>query len=140
MTKRVKKEPTLRDDRGSALLVVVVMLAVISAMAAGFTLVLHHFLSLNARTERIHASAQLAEAGIEKAIAMLRVEPSYSGERETLLGDGAFSVVVEPLANGRRVTSTAHLLPDRAHAYWIEAEFEVAGGDVRIVGWNEGTP
>jgi hypothetical protein len=48
----------------------------------------------------------LAEAGIEKAIYELtRTNGSYSGEKNTQLGNGIFSVTVQPAKGGYLITS-----------------------------------
>lgn len=97
-------------NRGSVLLLVLVVSGIIMTITAGF---LNYFTGA-VHTERYaFASARalaLAEAGIDKAIYELNKDAGYSGEVDTLLGDGSFSVSVASISgNMKRITATGFI-------------------------------
>jgi type II secretory pathway component PulK len=102
-----------RNDRGYVLLSLIVFMALfISASAT-----LLNYVTQAARNERSAiASAQalaLAEAGIDKAAYELNQSAGYSGESDTSLGNGTFSVSVASInSNTKRVTVTGSV-PNR---------------------------
>lgn len=55
----------------------------------------------------------LAEAGIEKAIASLNVNPSYNGESETVLGQGSYSVTVTSVDSNNKVVEAVGFIPNK---------------------------
>lgn len=67
--------------------------------------------SQNSRnTLEIAEVTNLAEAGVDKAVASLNATGgSYSGESETRLNDGSFSVVVTTSGNNKIVTATGYV-------------------------------
>lgn len=58
-------------------------------------------------------SVTLAEAGIEKAIASLNVNPSYNGESETVLGQGSYSVTVTSVDSNNKVVEATGYIPNK---------------------------
>jgi hypothetical protein len=89
-----------RDQRGSALLVALILLMVLGIGSAATWRALHFELE-GTRVQGQQATAYfLAEAGLEKAVAMLRLDPAYTGEADTPLGAGGFTVRVTPLEPG----------------------------------------
>ena len=101
---------TSRQPRGAALIIALLVMAVL--LLAGTT-----FLTISstenaiALNERVSAQAfLLAEAGLHKAIARLNESPvgSYSGETNTSLGGGTFTVTATTVTgcNARDVVAT----------------------------------
>ncbi|MBI2115014.1 MAG: hypothetical protein HYT85_08035, partial [candidate division NC10 bacterium] len=102
---------TSRHPRGAALIIALLVMAVL--LLAGTT-----FLTISstenaiALNERVSAQAfLLAEAGLNKAIAQLNSSSSYSGETNTSLGSGSFTVTATTVAgctatSGRDVVAT----------------------------------
>ena len=94
--------------RGSILLLVLIVSSVVMTVTIGF----FNYVASAVRAERFaFASAQarsLAEAGIDKAVYELNQNSSYSGESETALGNGTFTVSVENIdSSSKRVTITS---------------------------------
>lgn len=58
----------------------------------------------------------LAEAGLDKAISSLNTNPSYNGENETFLGQGAYSVTVTTVDPNNRVVEATGYIPNKAEA------------------------
>lgn len=58
-------------------------------------------------------AVSLAEAGIDKAIASLNKNPQYSGESETLLGNGSYSVFVTTIGPGVKEISSTGYIPNK---------------------------
>jgi hypothetical protein len=79
----------------------------------------------------------LAQAGIEKAVAELRRNSEYRGESHTPLGGGAFTVAVEPLEGQRRyrVVSTGRgEAPERRFAHAVLTVELALGPDGAVKG------
>lgn len=55
----------------------------------------------------------LAEAGVEKAIASLNVNPSYNGENESELGQGSYSVAVTSIDSNNKVVEATGYIPNK---------------------------
>lgn len=55
----------------------------------------------------------LAEAGIEKAIASLNVNPSYNGEDKIVLGPGVYSVTVTSVDSNNKVVEATGYIPNK---------------------------
>lgn len=85
---------------------------VVSAVVMSVTVAFFNYFGSVVRAERFAlASAQaysLAEAGIDKVVYELNQNANYSGESETALGNGTFSISVASIdSNMKRVTVTA---------------------------------
>ncbi|OGG48402.1 hypothetical protein A3G63_02500 [Candidatus Kaiserbacteria bacterium RIFCSPLOWO2_12_FULL_52_8] len=93
--------------RGYILLVVLVVSAVVIAITSGF---FNYYGSAVYSERHAFASARalaLAEAGIDKAVYELNQDADYSGESDTVLGAGSFSVSVASIdGNTKRLTVT----------------------------------
>lgn len=80
--------------RGAALVFVIILLAIMAMGVAATWRYLHQSGEHARRTTNTAAAEHLAAAGLEKAIAALRQDPTYSGEIDTALGAGRFTVEV----------------------------------------------
>lgn len=85
----------------SVVAILVIAIAVILSIATGSGL-------SATRSVQVAQAIHVAEAGIDKAINELKTTPSYSGESNTILTDGTFSVSVSGSGNTRTITSTGH--------------------------------
>lgn len=96
--------------RGYILLLVLVVSSIVMTVTIGF----FNYYASAVRAERYAlASAQarsLAEAGIDKTVYELNQSGSYSGESDTALGNGTFSVSITNInSNTKRITVTAYV-------------------------------
>jgi len=114
---------TNRQPRGAALIIAMLVMAVL--LLAGTT-----FLTISstenaiALNERVSAQAfLLAEAGLHKAIATLNGSSTYSGETNTSLGSGKFTVTVATAA-GCTATSARDIV--------ATGSVPVAGGQAQV--------
>ncbi|GMU94113.1 MAG: hypothetical protein AMXMBFR4_31710 [Candidatus Hydrogenedentota bacterium] len=129
------------DARGTALLVAVMYLLVVTMLATGLLTLLNHsidyFQDVNREVERRY----IAEAGVEKALVELRTNGSaYAGENGTPLGDGAFSVEVRQSArvNGYEIVSSASLDDvGTGHTQILVDAVPESTGAFRVVRWVE---
>lgn len=99
-----------RAARGSIFLLVLIVSAALMTSAVGF----FNYLGSAVHAERFSlTSAQaraLAEAGIDKAVYELNQNGSYSGESNTVLGDGVFTVSVATIDSiTKHVTATGYI-------------------------------
>lgn len=95
-------------------LVVVGLVMVNSLMIAGGSQTFYQSTTYSVQSAE---AINLAEAGIDKALASLNASGgSYSGEPETVIGDGSYSVVItSPTANTKIIESTGYI-PSKSNA------------------------
>ncbi len=111
--------PNARAKDGSALLITVGYLAAMTIFASAFLAYLHRTASNRHDAELKQLCLNIAEGGVDKALAELRAQGSaYRGEKDTLLGKGKFTVQVKP-AGG-------------AEAYAIVSTGEIRDGDFLV--------
>ena len=124
--------------RGSVLLFALVVSGIVMAVTTSF----FGYFGSAVRAERFAvASAQaqaLAEAGVDSAIYNLNQNPSYTGETDTALGGGTFSVSVASITGStKRVTVTASV-PSSAHPVATKAVQVTASINSTIVSFRYG--
>jgi len=118
--------PKSRSKDGSALLITVGYLAAMTIFASTFLAYLNRTASNRHQAEFKQLCLNIAEGGVDKALAELRVPGSdYCGETNTSLGKGRFTVQVKPTGG--------------AGAYSILSTGEIRDGDfvvssARIIG------
>ncbi len=132
-----------RANEGTALLIIVGYLAAMTIFASTFLGFLNRTLSNRTSVERQQICLNIAEGGVDKALAELRVRPNdYRGEKETPLGAGRFSVEVKrgggagtylivstgELGDGELVVSRARVVAEVTLS---------AAGTVRELCWSE---
>ncbi len=128
---------------GLAMLLVLEFLAILMIGSTTFYSLLHIALSQAHAREESRTCLNIAEAGLDKALAELQRDASaYHGEHETVLGNGRFTVEVKPLERlSYRVTSTG-LLGDggfvRKQARIVADVSLAAKGRVDVLRWSEG--
>ena len=130
-----------KSSQGSALIMAVVLIGVMSIGSAALWRYLHTTLREQTRNARTDTTQHLAEAGLEKALAILRTNRAYEGEQDTPLGEGTFSVVVErPGATDTyRILSTGKLEDDdivRATQTLIGDVTLDAAGTIKTYRWK----
>lgn len=104
--------PLQKAARGYILLVAIIFLGIFVTVGAA----LINYMTAYARMERVTiASAQalaLAEGALDKAAYQLNQNSSYSGETNTTLGNGTFTISVTSIdSNTKRIAATAYV-PD----------------------------
>jgi hypothetical protein len=132
-----------RDDEGLALLAVMGYLAALMVLSGAFIALLHVTLAHARRAEMRQVCLNLGEAGIHKAVAELAAgHDQYRGEQDTPLGEGAYSVSVEPGAVPRayRIRSTGFVRGGQfvLGEARVEAEVSISpDGAVAALRWME---
>ncbi len=100
----------LRDNAGSVLLGALILIFIVSAGAGLVWRALQQQVDRQHREARQEQVQQLAEAGVDTAIAALRHDQDYAGEQNTPLGEGQFTVgVVRETGEAYAITSEAKL-------------------------------
>lgn len=128
-----------RNNRGTALVLVIAYLFIFTAFAAAFLAYYRQTHEVLYRAKRQQVSMRAAESGIQKAVAELRKAPeAYQGEEGTPIGDAVFTTVVE--ATGTRtyhITVTAQLSGEygKPHPRTLYAVLELDGGAVGKLVW-----
>lgn len=135
-----------RKQGGVILLMVLALLAVGSLLSASFYTLLNIGLSDAYQRARVQTAMNLADAGLESAVASLRLDKAYSGEENTPLGEGVFSVTATAgtKPGAWRIVSTGIFQPGqrsyRAKAQ-VVADLQLdAQGRVLALNWREGGP
>jgi len=86
-----------QNERGTALMFALFVLVILSTGTALLWKQLHGNLEQQRRSWHKEQSLQLAEAGLERAIAELRAAPeAYRGSEAVALGSGVYTVRVTP--------------------------------------------
>jgi hypothetical protein len=100
----------LRGNDGSVLLGALILIFIVSAGAGLVWRALQQQVDRQHRESRQEQVQQLAEAGVDTAIAALRHDRNYAGEQDTPLGEGLFTVgVVRETGDAYAITSEAKL-------------------------------
>ena len=105
---------TKDSKSGFALVTVLVILIIITTVGILFISIISHEMKINNNFKNSTRAFYLAEAGIEKAAwEMNRSGGSYSGENNTILGDGKFTVTVEvdPSDSNKRIITSEGFYP-----------------------------
>lgn len=115
---------------------------VVSAIVMSVTVAFFNYFGSAVHAERFAlASAQaysLAEAGIDQAVYELNQNANYSGESDTVLGNGTFSVSVASIdSNTKRVTVTASV-PNSANPTATKVVQATIGINVTAVSFRYG--
>lgn len=113
LEKLVRKKE--KNERGIVLVLSLLMLTILSILALSFlTLALHENNIAHNYTRHTQAFF-VAEAGVEKAINELNLDPTYTGEPTTAFGSGTYDVTVEELSPGLyRITGNGQVLNARS--------------------------
>jgi hypothetical protein len=129
-------------DSGAALMMAVLLVAILTIGSSALWRHLHMTLGEGQRVEMAEAARALAEGGLDQAVARLRVQPdAYRGEQNTPLGEGRFSVTVEPLGfpGAYRLISHGELLGGKhvLTRQTLIAELALSpAGEVRRFQWS----
>ena len=103
---------SVNSKRGSATLLAIIFLSVLVTLAGALTTNLMRAYSLRGKDCLQAKAFHIAEGGLHKALWELsRSSESYAGEKETSLGEGAFTIEILPLEGKRHkriVTSTGY--------------------------------
>ena len=133
-----------RKQGGVILLMVMALLAIGSMLTASFYALLNVGLSDAYQRARVQTAMNLADAGLEKAVAALRTDPGYAGEENTWLGEGVFSVAATAGAKPGtwQIVSTGTFRPKLRsfHAKArVVADLQLdAQGRLLALNWREG--
>jgi Tfp pilus assembly protein PilV len=114
-----------RQKQGFALVVALAYLLLISMFATAFLRMVRMNMADAFNEEARIEATNMAQAGIEKAVAELRRDPGYRGEKDTPLGDGSFTVRVEPSAEAARYRLVARGRGEAPQRRYAHAELTV---------------
>jgi len=133
----------VREKGGSALLITVGYLAAMTIFASTFLAFLNRTASNRHQAELKQICLNIAEGGVDKALAELRVRGSdYRGETNTSLGKGRFTVEVKPAAGAGAyaIVSTGEIPDGKRVVSSVRIVAEVtlsSDGTVRELRWSE---
>lgn len=124
--------------RGYALPIALVFLGIFATSAAA----LLGYLTTYARAERVYVAASqarmLAEAGIDHAIYELNQGGTYTGETDTPLGTGTFSVAVSDVGGSMKELEATGYVPNRANPLAVKTVRVRATIDTTTVSFHYG--
>jgi len=132
-----------RRDCGSALFFVLALLMVLMISSGTFYSMLHSTMSQGKHKQQRQVCLNLAEGGADKALAALRAKGSaYTGEQDTRLGEGFFSVKVRPgnRPGVQRIVSNGFLREGSAVLAKARVTVDVAlspDGAIREIFWRK---
>ena len=127
---------------GAALFLVLGFLGAMTILVGAFLEGVHFALDRQRAASNELIVCNLAQAGIDSAIASLSTEAdTYSGESNVLLGEGRYTVELshEPDSHVYRVTARGELLAAErvVHAYTLKARIVLQGGRLISIAQNE---
>lgn len=132
----------LKETRGSAFVIAVVLVAVLGIGGATAYRSIHRALGEHRRFEQTLVLSHLADAGIDMALATLHSDPDNAAREFSLaLGDGTVQVVVRPGAvpETYRLTARAELRNGpviRAAATYTATAHIEQGVPPRLLSWQ----
>ena len=123
-----------RKQSGMILVLAITLLSVLVISVSALTM--HLFGSLReAQRETTAAQVfQVAEAGVNQALARLEQDAHYRGEKATTFGGGSFDVTIEGADGGKIVRATGHW---RNSAREFSQTITVRVGAAGIVDWKQ---
>src|ERR1051326_188548 len=103
----IKKFYNRAAQTGQIILFAMVFGAILLALSAALMGYIASFLKTEKYTVAAAGALQLAEAGIDQAAFQLNQNPGYTGETNTPLDNGSFTITVAAIdANSKRITSS----------------------------------
>lgn len=116
---------SVSNERGSATLLAVIFLSVLLTLTVALGSIIGRAYSMSGKGCLRAKAFHIAEGGLHKAMWKLSRSPAdYAGEKETLLGEGAFTVEVSSLEGepGRRIiTSSGRASDERSPRVKLKA-------------------
>ena len=104
----------IKKESGQILLIVFVALGVVLFTVLSTVTGAQIYFQNAAHSVNSEKATALAEAGIDKALVSLnRTGGSYSGESETVLGDGSYSVILTSLGLASKVIESTGYIPNK---------------------------
>ncbi|MCX5769766.1 MAG: hypothetical protein NTZ09_05780 [Candidatus Hydrogenedentes bacterium] len=135
----------MKHNRGAAMLLALSALAIMTISLSATLAWFHVTFKYTTLNEARQVCSHIAEAGLDKALAELQAgNRTYTGETNTSLGDGSFSVAVAPAdrAGWLAILSTG-TLPRGATSVTVRLREEVQvdpAGTIRAIEWREVRP
>ncbi len=128
----------LSAKRGQVILIALIFFGIFTSMTAAFV----QLLTTSERAERVHiASAQalaLAEAGVDKAVYELNQSPSYTGESNTVLSPGTFTITVSTIDSSTKQITTTGFVPNSSNPITSETVRVNVGINASIISFRYG--
>ncbi|MCL5667144.1 MAG: hypothetical protein M1383_05245 [Patescibacteria group bacterium] len=127
-----------RTQQGQIIIFALVFLAIIMTAAAAIM----NYTTVNLRGERQalqkDQALYLAEAGLDKAVDALNQDPNYSGESNTVLGSGVFTVLVTALSGNSKIITSTGYIPDSSNPQSARTVKAVLSVDDSVIAFNYG--
>jgi len=135
----------MNNNRGAAMLLALGVLAIMTISLSAVLTWFHVTFNYTNLEETRQTCSHIAEAGLDKALAELQAgNRTYSGETDTPLGDGSFSVAVAPAGRpGWLAIQSTGTLPRGAASVVVRLREEVQldpAGNVLAIEWREVRP
>ncbi|MFA5942348.1 MAG: hypothetical protein WC798_01610 [Candidatus Paceibacterota bacterium] len=132
------RHPTPTLHRGYILLLSLVFLGILFTIATAYL----NFVTSSARSTRYNVenvqALSLAEAGIDAAISQLNLSANYTGEADTPLGAGTYTVVVSNVnTNTKQITATG-FVPDAENSRATKTVTVLANINTTVVSFRYG--
>lgn len=130
-----------RDEKGSALFLALAYLTAMTILVSVAFSAVHQSMKGRLAAERHMVALAIAEGGLEKALWELERNPAgYRGETGSPLGEGQFSITVDP--SDERGTYTIAAVGERArdgretYRVAVEARVRIENGKAQILSWS----
>lgn len=130
----------MKNNRGAAMLLALATLAIMGITLSATLTWFHTTFKYTSLHDSRQACSHIAEAGLDKALAELQAgNGAYTGEQDTELGDGTFSVAVAPAERPGWISiKSTGKLPARGVTIRLQEEVQIdSAGKVRAIEWQE---
>ncbi|HUW60004.1 MAG TPA: hypothetical protein VMZ06_03275 [Candidatus Bathyarchaeia archaeon] len=135
----------MKNSRGAAMLLAIGVLAIMTISLSATLTWFHVTFKYTSLEEARQTCSHIAEAGLDKALAEVKVgNRTYTGETDTVVGDGTFSVAVAPAdRTGWLAIQSTGTLPRGAKSVVVRLAEDVQldpAGNVLAIEWREVRP
>jgi len=126
------------NQEGQIIIIVLIFFSVLVLFAAALASFMATFQKSERQTIAGAQALQLAEAGIDKAAYHLNQDSSYTGESNTALGNGTFTVSVSTInSSTKRITSTGYI-PNSANPQTVKTVKTTMSISNSVIAFNYG--
>ncbi len=132
----------MKNNRGAAMLLALASLAIMGIALSATLTWFHATLKYTSTSDARLACSHIAEAGLDKALAEIQSgNRAYTGETNTPIGDGTFSVSVSPADRpGWLTVKSTGTLPRGAADVKVRLEEQIktgSSGKALAIQWQE---
>jgi hypothetical protein len=126
------------NQKGQIIIIGIIFFTILLFFSGALVVNTSNYLKSERQTVSKNKTLHLAEAGIDKAIYELNENSNYSGESNTALGDGTFSISVSNVNSSTKVITSTGYMPNSADPQAVSTVKSTAKIDNSVITFNYG--